>query len=223
LERYLQGDVDAHEQSRVTAHLHECATCRACFESLRDDASLLPPLPHASQRVVPPTAALRPARRERPWARLVAISALAAAALLTVRAPSDEPTARGAAQRSKGALLALELVREHAGSIAFDTSHFAPGDRFEVRLTCPPGQAVYAELVVFQASEVFFPSPPLGPLICANGLTLPAAFTLDGTAPVEVCVVTNERGPVDRQQLTQRQHTRSLTTACCKLIEIDSP
>jgi hypothetical protein len=224
LERYLQGDVDAHEQGRVAAHLRECTTCRACFESLRDEAFQLPPLPlpQASPRVRPLTSALRPAHHGRPWARVLALSALAAAGLLAVRAPSDESATRSALHRSKGGELALELVREHAGSIAFDATHFAPGDRFEARLTCPPGQSVYAELVVFQASEVFFPSPPIGPLACANAVVLPAAFTLDGTAPVEVCVVTNESGPVDRHALTQQQRTRTLTAACCKLIEVDS-
>jgi hypothetical protein len=40
---------------------------------------------------------------------------------------------------------------------------------------------------------------------------------------VEVCVVTNESGPVDRKALAERERTRTLTAACCRLIEVDSP
>lgn len=219
LERYLQGDVDASERRRVADHLRECACCRTCFEDMQSEVIELPPLrvdparPVAPLPVLPLSAAnVRP--RLGPWSQLTAALALAAAVLLWLRAPNTDsalPPARVAIKG--GGELALELVREHAGSLAVDPSRFAPEDRFQARVSCPPGK-VYWELVVFQAGQAFFPLSPAAPLQCANAVTLPMAFALDGTEPADVCVVIDPNLQPARSQLSTPLTLPARSAAC---------
>ena len=188
-ERLLQGDLRAGERARVEQHLRDCEVCRSCFEALRADRVVLPPLPVG---IVP-----RRARVARRWPQLTAALALAAAALLWLRPRPEAPASRLA---TKGGELAIELVREHHGNIASDATRWQQGDAFQVRVTCAAREPRYWELVVRQAGEAFFPAEPGQRLTCANGSTLPAAFTLDGTGAAEVCVVLGER-PLSREAL----------------------
>jgi hypothetical protein len=215
LERYLQGDVDATERERVGAHLRACELCRGCYEELQAENVELLPLPEAvlqqAQRANPP----RWRRVSRRWPQLTAAVALAAAVALWVRAPDSERPALPAARVAiKGGELGLELVREHAGALANDSDHFAAGDRLQARVSCPPGRAVHWDLVVYQDGQAFFPLTPATKLSCANGVTLPAAFMLDGGSRAAVCVVIDAEAVLERARLREPAGLPGSDAAC---------
>jgi hypothetical protein len=196
LERYLLDEVSHVEREQLQAHLGGCEVCRACFEALRSEPIELLPLPVPIRSVKPRVL----------WPLTLAASglAMAAALLLFMRGTQNIDLARpGLGVHAKGGELAIELVREHAGNSAQEPTSFADGDRFEVRVTCPPEDAPRWDLVVFQGGKTFFPLQPVAPLRCANRVTLPGAFTLTGGQSTRVCVVLDTRGPVDRARLVQ--------------------
>lgn len=206
LERYLQGDVAAGERARVAAHLDECALCRRAFEDMRDEVIQLPPLPSLPAR---------PARWRRAGLQLTAALGLAAAIALWLR-PAEHALPR-ARVPIKGGELGLELVRERAGVVQIGATRFEPDDRWQARVSCPPGAAVHWQLVVFQADRAFFPLVPSAALACANGVTLPGAFALDGRAPADVCVAIDAAAPLSRERLASRAQISALTAACVTL------
>jgi len=216
LERYLQGDVQPSERAQLETHLGQCDVCRECYEALRSETIELPPLPvrlsAARQR-----RGLR-LRIARAWPQLAAAALAAATAMLLLRLRSVElePALSAQRVRVKGGELAIELVREHAATIAADPEQFAQGDRFQVRVSCPPGEPRHWDVVVFQAGELFFPLRPEAQLECRNGVTLPGAFALDGSAPASVCVIVGERR-VDRALLSRRNLRSAGASACVEL------
>jgi hypothetical protein len=234
LERYLQGDVQPSERAQLETHLAECGVCRECFEALRNETTeLLPLAVHVTPVMRSETTelpqfpehfwraqerrALR-TRIARAWPQLLAATLTAAAAMLLVRLRTAElePALSAQRVRIKGGELAIELVREHAATIATDPKQFAQGDRFQVKVSCPPGEPRYWDVVVFQAGELFFPLKPEVPLQCRNGLTLPGAFMLDGYAPASVCVIVAERH-VDRALLSRHDLRSAGSSACVEL------
>jgi hypothetical protein len=203
LERYLQGDLQVPERERIAAHLRECPTCSACFAELRDEVIELPVLP-----VALPTRA-RARSRTWPLALVVAAAALGLVLLPQLSQLNRPPAAR---VRIKGGELAIALVREHQAALANEASVFAAGDRFEVRVSCPAELRAHWDVVVFQAGQAFFPLQPEAPLRCANGVTLPGAFALTGSAAVSVCVQIDPAKPVEREPL-RRDGPRALSPA----------
>jgi hypothetical protein len=226
LERYLQDDIDDAERARVSTHLHACAACRTCYEGLRDEPIALLPLSLPSRVPVPrqrdswTAAAAAAAAARRAWPQLTA-AALSIAALLVIwlRGPElDHPRLPPARVHIKGGELALALVREHAGTLATEPTRFVAGDRFQVRVSCPPGEALYWDVLVLQGGEAFFPLTPRARLQCGNGITLPGAFQLDGAEPASVCVAVQPAAALDRARVV-REGARALptTTACVEL------
>lgn len=149
----------------------------------------------------------RPPRQGRPrraWWLLPALGvagAIAAASLLLVlrpltgRPPGGAPTRPGQLARRvgyKGGELAVALVRERRGRIEHRPRTFAPGDRFKVLVTCPPGPLRW-ELVVLQDGRQYHPLRSSTPLSCGNRVALPGAFRLDGHAAAEVCLLVGGR------------------------------
>lgn len=216
LERYLQGDTDTQERERVGAHLAACDVCRACFDELRQEVVELLPLPAAVRDTGRKNARAK-ARANRIWPQLTAALAIAAALALWARPRSVEsPRLPAARVAIKGGELALEAIREHAGTIAADSRRFAQGDRLQIRVSCPPGPARHWDLVAFQAGQAFFPLLSSAPIACANGVTLPGAFTLDGTSAVDVCVVIAETA-IDRARIAQLDQMHALGAACLRI------
>jgi Putative zinc-finger len=204
LERYLVDEVGGSERAELQAHLAQCEACRQCFEGLRADVAVLPPLPS----VPPPT-------RIAPRAVIWPVLAVAAAALLFLSRPDTEsPMAGAVTPGTKGGDLAVKLVREHQGSVAVDASRYVSGDRFEVQVTCPPGNPVRWDVVVLQEGQAFFPLTPSTSLQCANHVTLPGAFTLTGDTPARICVVTHPTTPPDRARLARELPA---TSACVEV------
>ena len=90
------------------------------------------------------------------------------------------------------------MVGGNAGALANDPGVLASGDRFEVRVSCPADLQAHWDVVVFQAGEAFFPLQPEAALHCANGVTLPGAFGLTGSAAASVCVQIDATRAIDR-------------------------
>jgi hypothetical protein len=181
LERYQLDELGEVERASVAQHLASCESCSTCLQHTRG-AVELPALPSAATR----SPGLRYARTRWDW-RWTAALATAAAALagtLLVLRPGDvaRAPARPSRMHIKGGELALSLMREHHGTIANDSSRFAPGDRWKLLLTCPPEMQPYVDLVVLQGDDVFFPLPPTRIDHCGNRIALPGAFTPDRAA-----------------------------------------
>ena len=167
--------------------------------ALRADDTQLLPLPVSIAHV---------RRRSWPLPAAGSLLAVAAALLLFVRDTRGPALVSGATQpaaanHTKGGELAVQLWREHDGSVVPDATTFSPGDRFEVRVSCAPDDTPHWDLVVFQGGEKFFPLQPVARLHCANHVTLPGAFSLTGTDSARVCVVLNADDSIDRTRLSQ--------------------
>ena len=194
LERYRLGELPAAESRLVRRHIADCPACRSCVEVIDEDAPrILRPLP---------TPAARP-RFRWPALRWIAAGAMAAAALVLVLpwdgvAPSGPPRPERIAY--KGGELAIALVARRGEQQIHDPTAFTPEDRFKALATCPPGEPLYGELVVYQGGEASFPLAPGLPLACGNRRPLPGAFRLTGAAPAWVCLVT-AAAPPDRGAL----------------------
>ena len=188
LERYELSELPKDEQRSVAEHLAQCPTCRACYERMQADgreqdlAALL-----ARLQKPPPNAAARAPR----WLWGTGALALSLIGLLAVLrgSPATQPMASSGAPQTKGDGLALELTRVDARGQQLDPSHFAPGDRWKVTVSCPPALAGTARVLVFQAGEMFEPLPAQILESCGNRRALSGAFHLDGGAPVDVCVL----------------------------------
>lgn len=192
LEQRLLNELEPAEASAVDAAVAGAPRLAARVAAIADAPALPPldlsredsglPLPDEAR----PTggAEVIPLRR---WAGVATALALAAAALLVVWVgpKSEHP---GPQTRWKGGELALTLDRARDGRVLEDAADFRPGDRFRVRLTCPPGDRAW-DLVVYQEGEASFPLDATEPLACGNRVVLPGAFTLDGDDEALVCAV----------------------------------
>jgi hypothetical protein len=176
LERFA---LDAADPA-IAAHLAACPACRRCLELIHGDAVALPPL------VVPDLPARRARRR---WWLAPALAAAAAAAVLVVVLRPPPRAADRVAIKGIGEV-ALELVRERAGAISFDARRYAPGDRWKVVVSCPPGGAASPALwiEVSVADGVSLDHPLAASRIaCGNRVVVPGAFAITGDRANRVC------------------------------------
>lgn len=192
LERYSLQELPAEDDRRIAEHLAQCALCRACYERIQTDAraadvaaiaaklGALEPLPDAS-------------RAARPWWGAAAVIASLACLLFVLR-PQPESNGIVTQRTTKGAELALELVRADAQGQLLEPTHFAPGDRFKLLVTCPAERAGSVRVLVFQAGEMFEPVPAQVLSSCGNRRALAGAWAFDGDAAADVCVVFAEPG-----------------------------
>lgn len=196
LERLALAELDASATATVRAHLDGCAACAGAFARITDDARPLPALP---MRVV--RAAATPWWRSWAWlgGGAGALVATAAVALLAVR-PGSRAAVPANSVRVKGAgAVAVTLVRERGGVIAFDPTDVVEDDRWKIELSCAPGGAAWVDVAVIQGREVGFPLAAQT-IACGNGVAVPGAFRItDGGA--ELCVALAAAAP-DRARLT---------------------
>lgn len=191
LERLALAELEGAAARAADAHLAECAACRAALGTITGDRRALPPLPE-----LPDLAAIPDVRWWRRPRNLAAAGALLAAAVILlavlVRKPDDELVRR---VRVKGAgTVAMTLVRERGGAIAFDPPDVRDDDRWKVQLTCAPGGAVWAETIVYQRGQP--PAPALAPqrVACGNAVVLAGAFRITGGAAT-ICLRLLPDGP----------------------------
>ena len=165
--------------AQVTAHLAECAACRACMDEIERDVVALPVL------AVPP----RSARRA--W-WLLAVPAVAAAAIAIV-VLRPHPRADVVSVKGVGEVL-VDVVRDRAGTISPHARRFAPADRWKVVVTCPPSAHARFEVEVRDGKTVDRPLAP-AELACGNAIVVPGAFELTGPRSNDVCVrITSDTG-----------------------------
>ncbi|HKU42850.1 MAG TPA: zf-HC2 domain-containing protein [Polyangiales bacterium] len=204
LERYGLGELPADDRAHIDAHLEACPACRACWQTIAGD----------SQRALPPLAA-KVRKLPTRWARLGALAAAAAAIALALRLQGPHPEPPIARRSIKGGELALDLVRISGDGRLLDANGYTPADRFRVDITCPPGGASHAELVVYQDGRAFFPLDPAR-LECGNHRAMPGAFRIDGTSPALVCIALAD-GPLDRAGLAAGFESLPELAACLRL------
>ena len=175
----LEAHVLAHDAA-VTAHVAECAACRACLEEIERDVVALPPL------------AVPEAKRTRWWFGVwPALAAAAAIAiLLVVLRPRDKVIEGVATVKGIGDVV-IDVVRERDGVVRDDARTFQPGDRWKVVVTCVPQAQVTVTVEVRSGRAIDRPLPTTE-VACGNRVVLPGAFTLDGTHPNDVCAQINE-------------------------------
>lgn len=198
LELYALGEVGADERTEIAGHLAACPICRERADLIAGDGGReLPPLP------APPPS--RPTRHPR-WFAFAAVLATAATILLVVWArPANEPPLGGQRIAVKGGDVTIELVRERAGSIAWEPTSFTADDRFKLLLTCAAPLHVYADLVVLQGDGPAFPGAP-SLIGCGNRIPLPTSFRITGPGDASVCVAVAPDEPPSRARLAGGEH-----------------
>jgi hypothetical protein len=226
LERHALGELDAGERADIAAHLATCARCRAAADQLAADAGrALPPLPAsaAGGATAAPLPAAPPFRRGWPFPRgrrqafVVAVAAAAFALVIGLR-PRDQPRVgqpRVVAVKGGGDV-AVELVRERDGSVAWEPTSFAPGDRFKLLVTCAPPLQLHADIVVVQTDGPAFPGEP-AVIACGNRVPVPPAFRITGPGPATVCVAFDRSAPPARAALSGGDPATTPGRACLHL------
>ncbi|HET8932637.1 MAG TPA: hypothetical protein VFN67_04315 [Polyangiales bacterium] len=185
LERYGLHELPAEEDRSVAAHLEQCAVCRACYERIQADARDSDIAAIAAQLSQLPAA--RPRRARALWG-LTALAASVACLLFVLR---PQPAVPGIASESttKGDGFALELVRADADGQLLEPTHFVPGDRFKLLLTCPASSAGSVRVLMFQGGASYEPVAAQRLDTCGNRRPLAGAWGLDGLEAVELCAV----------------------------------
>jgi hypothetical protein len=186
LETFALGTSDAE----IATHVAACAVCSRCLEEIRGSSVELPRL------VIPAT----PTRKRRfTWWLVPAMAAAAVALILFVVVPRDpRPELRDEiAYGVKGVGdVILGVVRDRAGTQRDDVLTYAPGDRWKVVVTCPPGAGAWIDVAVIDPSGVDYPLAPAR-IACGNRVFVPGAFTITGSQPNLVCArVGSEAVPV---------------------------
>jgi hypothetical protein len=193
LERHALGELGPDERTEIARHLAACPGCRARADLIAGDGGReLPPLPTA-----PPS---RSTTRHPGWLAFAAVGAAAAALLVVWARPGDEPHLGGRRIAIKGGEVTIELVRERAGSIAWEPTSFTADDRFKLLLTCAPPLQVYADLVVLQSDGPAFPGPA-SRIGCGNRIPLPLSFRITGPGAASICVAVDPDAPPSRAHL----------------------
>jgi hypothetical protein len=213
LELYQLGELPAPVRARVQGHLEGCAACAACLARIQaEDGADEGAGARAAARA--PAAEGQPPgprwRRRRWW--ITGVVAAAAAGRLLVagpRAPRQPPAG------SKGADVAVTLVRERAGVVSDDATTFRPEDRFKVLITCASTGPLAWQFAVVQSGRVSLPLGPGGPLACGNRVPLPGAFRLPEPRPAEACLIVLEPAQQQLRALPRDEGEVKAGTARC--------
>ncbi len=172
LERFAADGKDR----AIAEHVAACAACRGCLDEIQGDLVALPPL-------------AVPAKRARRWTWLAPAFAFAAAAAIAIVVLRPAPKVRENVAYVKGVgEVVLGTVRERGGVVREDVLTFAPGDRWKLVITCPPGASTRVEVSVTEEGSARA-DHPLAPttIACGNRMVLPGAFAITGAYPNRVC------------------------------------
>lgn len=180
LELELHALGESQRPQEIDEHLSACDACQEVMRSIDEGVQSMPALE------IPAAASASPRWRTWRWSFALAPALLLLFVLLREgSAPSPQGT------RSKGGDPSFELIRERDGQLLQPT-HFRPGDRFKLRLSCAGGKRA-VDLVVQQAGQLFYPWPATR-VSCGNDVVVPGAFSLSG-GPARVCLVLSGEEP----------------------------
>jgi len=212
LERYQAGEIAGDERDAIAKHLSACSACAECLRRIESDNRELPPLPVVEKK----RNNVFELRRVLPWASAFAIAALIL--LYIGRQKPTEPTPdMPPGVRIKGGEVSFALV--NADDTVFEGGAvYRDGDRFKVILTCPPGMRGGFDVVVYEGNEAAFPLEPARSISCGNGVAIPGAFRATGTERMNVCVVWDESGAVDREALRHAVPAQIPHAVCKELL-----
>ena len=218
LESYFLGELDQASSTVIESHVEACDACRSCLQSIQAEQHL--PLP--GLEVPAPRESLR--EKLGAWFQWPGLSLTAATAVAVVAAViwvEPQTTDTGwSGQGVKGDGLVSSLIRERGGRITKDPSGFVSGDRFKLVLTCAPPQTLHWDVAVYQGGEVFFPLEG-GQAHCENNFALPGAFTLTGDQGAEICLVTDQEGPILREGLGVHPSPQETWGLDCSRLQAD--
>lgn len=189
LERYALDELPPAERARVRERLAQSSEDRACLAAILSDRTELPALPPLTSARLPGRP-LHTEQKRRRW--LMTSSVLGVAAALTLmfaRRDTVPPSRRQLSQGTKGGELSLLVYGERTGAAA---TRFGQGERFKLLVTCPSWLAGQLRVAVFQAGQRYEPLAPAPAFTCGNHVPWPGAFTLDGSAPADVCLSFSE-------------------------------
>lgn len=129
--------------------------------------------------------------------RLIWLLAPLAVLLVILALRSRDPSGNAGGE---GAEPSFVLIREN-GSRLLAPTHFAPGDRFNVLVSCSASTGTtHADVVISQDSILRYPLAPAR-ISCGNQVPMPGAFYIDGPSPAVACLVLSESGPPLRQSI----------------------
>ena len=214
MEQYHLGELSEALTSKVRGHLDTCANCATSMDSIVNDSMVLKPLPEIEHQGIFDRFAFTPLRLATAGG---ALAALIFALLLlwpAAKVTTDYPPARIG---YKGGDLAISVVRDRDGAITHEPEGFLDGDRFSIQITCPPGNRAL-DVAVFQGDAVYFPYDNQDSVLCANTVSIPGAFSLNGPESVFVCVIVDEIP--QRARLASRGLEALPPSSVC--IELDS-
>jgi hypothetical protein len=227
LERYALGELEAGPRGDIAAHLATCARCRACADRIAADVHLeLPPLP-AESATAPAQTALQDRRGWWPWGSrprprwfALAVGLTLVASVFVLRPREHARVGAPRLVAIKGGDVAVELVREHDGSIAWEPTSFATGDRFKLLVTCAPPLQVHADIVVVQSDgPTFVGAPAL--VACGNRVPVLPAFRITGPGAARVCVLLDPTSPPSHAVLPDGTLPTSVAHTCVSLDRAD--
>jgi Putative zinc-finger len=226
LERYALGELDVGQREDIAEHLATCTRCRACADLIAAEVKReLPPLPAGA--TTPPARPARPVGRAWPWwfkprAHGFALAAALAlvAGVFALRPGEHMRVGSSRVVAVKGGDVAVELVREHDGSIAWEPTSFSTGDRLKLLVTCAPPLQVHADIVVVQNDGPTFVGVP-ALLVCGNRVPVPPAFRITDPGAARVCVLLDANGPPSRSVLPDGTIPHSVAHACVSLERAD--
>ncbi|MBN2341476.1 MAG: zf-HC2 domain-containing protein [Deltaproteobacteria bacterium] len=214
MEQYHLGELPNDEMSRVKQHLESCPGCAQCMDSIENSSVQLKPLPPLPESRLGELWNIFGDH----WKMGVGVAAAAAALTIAVLFVGPTTTATSlppASMGYKGGDLAIGLSRSRDGAVDETPTVFEDGDRFNVRVTCPPTGVSVWDVVIFQGEDVFFPYDNREPLECGNLVPLRGAFSLSGDAPTVICVVVDEeisRDDIAHQGIHALPHSTVCTT-----------
>lgn len=217
LEQYVLGELGPEVARKVEAHTNACDACRECLAEVK--AGMYQPLPPLNLR-----------NTESWWQRLGtrlnarALAFGAALVMLVAIVPrlAFEPVQPSTVDPRfgvKGEGVVALLIRERNGIVEESPTTYRPGDRFKWMVTCAPPQIVRLDVAVLQDGELSFPLDATS-VECRNRKSVPGAFSLTGSSPATVCLLTEER---DRNEVNEAILNDNESGASCVTVEPASP
>ena len=187
MELYHIGELSKAETSRVAAYLESAPSPDVMDVTIRNDKRPMPPLcideiwnigPSWTQRLSGPV-----------WGFAAAACVALVIAVLVTDSKRRDILSDDTPVRIKGGETALSVIRNRNDLLTANPKTYRDGDRLKLNLTTAATEPFWAEIVVQQGSELFFPYDDLVEIKGGNRVSLPGAIGLTGTGRVTICIL----------------------------------